>query len=163
LLRFTRESVDLKSVEVDLAEGFQRLVRELLAPELPGLSAFAAGGKDGGIDLWSEGPPRAVVECKVVGVDTVPVVLARWRETADHLRTHLASPAGPTAGQAQYAPWYRTDRPIGRYLFCTSALLAGLGQVDRVRDEISAFFQDLASWPHLAHLAGLAVDVRHWG
>jgi hypothetical protein len=86
-----------------------------------------------------------------------------WREVARKLAEHLAAPDGPTSGQAQFRPWYRTDPPIGEYVFCLSSLLANERQRQDLRDEIQGSFQNLATaHAHLRHLGSLRVLVRDW-
>ncbi|HEX5726081.1 MAG TPA: hypothetical protein VFX98_11485, partial [Longimicrobiaceae bacterium] len=67
LLRFTIDDLDPTLHHQDLSDAFQRFVGELLAPDIPGLKAYPAAGKDGGIDLRADGETQTVVECKVVG------------------------------------------------------------------------------------------------
>lgn len=144
-------------------DAFQVFAHELLSEDYPGLHFFPGGGKDGGIDLaQSAGGRRAVVECKYVGADGLQEARRRWLEVAGHLSQHLSAPGGPTAGQAQYAPWYRTDPPIREYVFCVSSELGNLRQADELKEEIERFFEGLSAAPHLAHLSGLSVRVLDW-
>ncbi|HEX8310011.1 MAG TPA: hypothetical protein VF614_01765, partial [Chthoniobacteraceae bacterium] len=85
----------------------------------------------------------------------------RWKVTEGNLAKNLA-PADKPA-QAQYAPWYRTDEPITRYIFTTSAKLEHPARCDELRDLIRDFFRALAAkHPHLAHLRTLVVEVNDW-
>ena len=142
---------------------FQRLVFELLGPELPHLQPYPAGGKDGGIDHLTNAPgqPRTVVECKFCGTDGFEEVRKRWKVTEGNLAKNLEPADAPA--QSQYAPWYRTDEPITHYIFTTSARLENPARCDELRDLIRDFFHELAiKHVHLAHLSTLIVEVRDW-
>lgn len=147
-----------------IGDAFQTFVYELLQQDYPGLHPFPAGGKDGGIDLVeSRDGWRTVVECKYVGADGLQAARQRWLEVAGHLAEHLSDAAGPTRGQAQYGPWYRTNPPIGEYVFCVSSVLGNLEQSDKLREEITNFFGEMAArHAHLAHLSALPVTVLDW-
>ncbi len=94
------------------AEAFEELVEDIL-DEDPAPRRFSARGKDGAIDLNStRDGVRHVYECKKISKDGVETALRRWHEVAKHLKTHLREPDGPTRGQAQYGPWYRTSPAI---------------------------------------------------
>ncbi|MEM9552747.1 MAG: hypothetical protein AAGC60_00690 [Acidobacteriota bacterium] len=146
---------------------FERLVGEILADEGRMFHAFGAHGRDGGIDL-TRGLVRAgevhaireVVQCKVIGEPGHEAACRRWRDTASVLDKHTASPDGP--GQAQYAPWYRSAPPIGRFVYCISSTLANENHFDTVRDAIREDFKRLARRPHLRHLETLEIEVLDW-
>ncbi|HWS89157.1 MAG TPA: hypothetical protein VN282_19450 [Pyrinomonadaceae bacterium] len=147
-----------------VGDAFQTFVYELLHQDYPDLHPFPAGGKDGGIDLVeSRDGRRTVVECKYVGTDGLQAARQRWLEVAGHLAEHLSDATGPTRGQAQYGPWYRTDPPIGKYIFCVSSVLGNLEQSDKLCEEIANFFGEMAArHAHLAHLFGLPITVLDW-
>jgi len=161
---FSAGHLNPRLLEADTGKAFPRLVYELLMPDRPDLVLLDALGKDGAIDLSeTRGDGRTVVECKHVGVDGPQAATVRWREVATRLRKHLADGAGPTAGQAQYGPWYRLDPPIVEYVFAISSSVGNQHQRDGLRDEIRDFFDHLAvGRPHLAHLADLRVEVLDW-
>jgi hypothetical protein len=94
-----------------------------------------------------------------VGSDDEARVRSKWQDTTDRFERHLQDPRGPTTGQAQYEPWYKTGTPISRYLFVTSATFANPAQKDRLKKEIRECFGRLAGLPHLGHLSGLRVEV----
>jgi hypothetical protein len=146
----------------EIGDLFQQFVLELLQSDHPKLYSFAGVGRDGAIDLVDDsGDVRLVVECKFIGKDGLKYARARWRKTAANLTRHVAETSEPEAGQ-KYAPWFRADRPIRRYLFVTSSILGPLADVDKLRDEIQSFFRDLSQRPHLGHLAMLHVEVNDW-
>ena len=163
--RFTRAEVNHRLAADDLGAAFQEFGFEVLLREFPNLQGFAAAGKDGAIDLSATSDVvRLVVECKHVGEDGLEASVARWRKVARNLSNHLASPDGPTRGQSQYRPWYRTTPAIERYVFCTSGELANQDHVDSLQGEIVSFFRNLSSQhPHLKHLSALKVEIHHWG
>lgn len=161
--RFTRAELNPRLVQDNLDEAFPRFARDVFADELPGLHLFPTGGKDGAIDFVCEAPSRSVGDFKFLSIDGVEPARAAWREVANRLRKHLASPDGPTAGQAQYRPWYRTDHAIQSYHFCVSSRVKNLNQSDDIAAEIKAFFVELAKLHvHLAHLAAISVHVHDW-
>jgi len=162
--RFIGEHVNPRLIREGLDTAFQELASELLKPEYPGLYAFPSRGKDGGIDGVQDGESsRVVLECKVVGDDKIETALSRWREVRDRLDKHLADPSGPTPGQSQYQPWYRTDRPIQEYILALSCDLSNLSGHDNLREEISTFFEVMADrHAHLSHLRHLTVEVLDW-
>ena len=162
---FLRENINPSLCTDDVGSSFQSFVHELLEPEFPGLVRFPAGGKDGCIDLVQDLPgDRLVIECKHIGDGGFAEARKRWRQVAAKLETHLADPAGPTKGQAQYGPWYETDPPIQRFVFCISSLLPNLDQRNELTGEIRQTFVTLASrHPHLSHLANLSITLHHWG
>ena len=162
--RFYREHLNPRLLYEELGSTFQAFVHELLLPDFPDLHFFPGKGKDGAIDLsQTMTVDRTVVECKHIGEDGLPGAQKRWRTVANHLKTHLADPRGPTRFQSQYGPWYRTDPAIREYLFCISSELGGQEQIDRLRNEIVRFFTELAAqYEHLAHLTELSVMVLDW-
>jgi peptidyl-tRNA hydrolase len=145
-------------------DAFQIFVHELLLHDYPDLHVFPGGGKDGGIDLvQTTAQPRLVVECKYIGNDDLSEAQQRWRSVKKNLEKHLADPAGPTKGQAQYRPWYNAAPAINEYIFCVSSRLAGVEQFAVLRGEIEQFFVKLASThQHLQHLSDLKVTVLDW-
>ena len=147
-----------------LDAAFQVLVSELLKPAYPDLYVFPCGGKDGGIDGIQDGQSsRVVLECKVVGQDELQTARSRWKEVRTRLEKHLADPSGPTKGQSQYGPWYRSDRPIAEYIFAVSCDLSNLNARDTLEKEIGDFFRGLVGQhAHLAHLRTLTVEVLDW-
>lgn len=160
--RFSLDEVDPSLLGAGLADAFQRFSAELLGLEIPGLRAYPAAGKDGGIDLRADGQTQTVVECKVVGTDGGQHVLDRWRITAKALRRNLRDPAGPPRGQAQYAPWFDAARPVRRYVVSTTGAFLNPAREDAFRDEVRRLFDELAAFSHLAHLRGLTVEVHDW-
>ena len=163
-LSFDARSLNPRLAGGDLGVAFPRLVFEVLQPERPGLVLLDAPGKDGGIDLSEvRADGLAVVEAKHVGANSSADATDRWREVAKRLRTHLANPDGPTKGQSQYGPWYRRDRPIVEYTFCVSSTIGGQQRRDTLRQEIEGVFTELAgNHQHLAHLAGVRVELLDW-
>ena len=162
--RFSFDNLNPRLREDDVGSTFQVFAHELLRPAYPELHLFDGGGKDGGIDLSeTRDTARTVVECKYIGQDGLEGARSRWGVVADNLRTHLAKASGPTPGQAQYEPWYRTDPAIREYVFVTSSKYKNQNQIDELLQEISDFFGGLARrHAHLAHLAGLAVRTLDW-
>ena len=162
---FLRENINPSLCTDDVGSSFQNFVHELLEPEFPGLVRFPAGGKDGCIDLVQDLPSdRLVIECKHIGDGGFAEARKRWREVADKLETHLADPNGPTRGQAQYRPWYRTDLPIQRFRFCISCSIVNTDLRDQLTCEIRETFSALASrHSHLSHLANLSTNLLDWG
>ncbi len=162
--RFTRAELNARLVEGELEEAFPRFAADVFAKDLPGLHIFPTGGKDGAIDFVHEAPSRAVGDFKFLSADGIGPARGAWREVAGHLRKHLEPSSGPTRGQAQYAPWYRTDNPIQTYHFCLSSRVKNLNQEDDLSREIEQFFLRLAQRrSHLGHLGNLAVQVHDWG
>jgi len=161
---FLRDNLNPRLVQEDLGEAFQRFVHELLTPEYPDLHLFPSTGKDGAIDLsQTSQTSRTAIETKHLSKKALVYAQRTWRDVAKKLREHLADPSGPTMGQAQYRPWYRTDPPIQEYLFCISSTLANQEQKDKLREEICNLFAQLSSeYQHLAHLGALAVQVIDW-
>jgi len=161
---FLRDNLNPRLVQEDLGEAFQRFVHELLTPEYPDLHLFPSTGKDGAIDLsQTSQTSRTAIETKHLSKKALVYAQRTWRDVAKKLREHLADPSGPTMGQAQYRPWYRTDPPIQEYLFCISSTLANQEQKDKLREEICNLFAQLSSeYQHLAHLGTLAVQVIDW-
>lgn len=164
LPRFKIAEINPRLGHERIGDAFQTFVHDVLRRDYPHLHLFPAGGKDGAIDLSdTAGDSRIVCECKHVGDDDLSTVQAEWRLVAKRLTEHLADPRGPTSGQSQYAPWYRKAPAIEKFVFCTSADTKNQAGNDRLRDEITAFFQDLsARLPHLAHLSKLVVEVLDW-
>ena len=162
---FLRENTNPALCTDDIGGSFQNFVHELLEPEFAGLVRFPSGGKDGCIDLVQDLPgDRLVIECKYIGDGGFAEVQRRWRDVADKLETHLADPEGPTKGQAQYRPWYRTDLPIQRFRFCVSCSIVNTDQRDQLNRDIRQTFSGLASrHSHLGHLANLSTDFLDWG
>jgi hypothetical protein len=162
--RFARAELNARLVEGELDEAFPRFAGDVFARDLPGLHIFPTGGKDGAIDFVREAPSRAVGDFKFLSADGIGPARSAWREVAGRLRKHLESPSGPSQGQAQYAPWYRTDNPIQTYHFCLSSRVKNLNQEDDLSKEIEQFFLGLARLhTHLAHLANLSVHIHDWG
>ncbi|MCP4663969.1 MAG: hypothetical protein GY856_51960, partial [bacterium] len=147
-----------------LDDCFEELVHDVLAPEYPEIERFGSKGKDGAIDLSAPlDDGRAVFECKLISEDGRAPARKRWCEVAGHLEDHLRDPGGPTPGQIQYRPWYRTSPAIRRYTFCISSFLQNLDQRDELRRDIQAVFRRLAEeHAHLAHLAELEVAILDW-
>jgi len=143
---------------------FQQFVLEVFLARYPDLLSFAGMGRDGGIDLsQTRDNARTIIECKAIGEDGIQQSQQRWRKVARHLQTNLQEPAGPPSGQPQYGPWYRREVPIREYIFCSSSKLGGQENLDRLRKEISDFFDELANkHAHLNHLRGLEVSVLDW-
>ena len=164
--RFAIDHVNPRLADGDIGDAFQRFVYEVLREDHSDLHLFNAGGKDGAIDLSATmATSRLVVECKHIGAEDDGLAAAEkaWRGVAGRLAQHLADSQGPTLGQSQYEPWYRTDPSIGHYIFCTSALMANDAQRLKLQGEIKTFFTDLAvKHHHLAHLAAIAVEVFEW-
>jgi hypothetical protein len=163
--RFLRENLNPRLCADDVGGSFQEFVYELLEPEFAGLVRFPAGGKDGCIDLVQDLPgDRLAIECKHIEADGLADARKRWREVAAKLETHLADPKGPTKGQAQYQPWYETNPPIQRFVFCISASLDNLKQRNELAGEIRETFSALASrHSHLSHLGNLSITLLDWG
>src|SRR6185295_3211043 len=163
-LRFERDRLNSKLHGGDIGEAFQRFAYELLVHDYPGLHIFPVGVKDGGIDLSEKREDSSVfIECKYISKDGLSPAQSRWREVAKHLERHICDPTHPTVGQRQYSPWFRTESPVTEYLFCISSTLANRDQLDRLQEEIQAFFTTLSSrHNHLAHLASLSVKVIDW-
>jgi len=162
--RFSKEQLHPKLLHQDLGDAFQKFIHELLLSDYPDLHLFPSKGKDGAIDLSQTlEASRTVVESKYIGKDNLKEAQVAWRNVADKLERHLAEPNGPTSGQAQYRPWYRTDQPISEYIFYISSLLANQDQYDRLIKEITDFFTTISSkHEHLRHLNGLSVAVFDW-
>ena len=165
--RFTDDEVSPQLLKGGLDDAFQRFVAEALSSRWEGLHVFPAAGKDGGIDLSVTTDIRTVAECKIVGTDDVATVTSRWNEVAARLEKHLVLPDGPSSGQSQYEPWYRSGLPISEYLFCVSASPKNQARRDDVkielRDTIQSFFRGLVEkYPHLDHLKNLVVQILDW-
>ncbi|MFL6211386.1 MAG: hypothetical protein ACJ74W_21235 [Pyrinomonadaceae bacterium] len=143
---------------------FQQFVYEVLCPEYAGLHVFPGGGKDGGIDLvQTTSEPRLIVECKYIGEAGLIEAQKRWRTVAGNLSKHIVDPNGPTTGQAQYAPWYRSAPPISEYVFCISSVLGNQANFEQLHREITDFFVRLGTaHTHLAHLINISVTVLDW-
>ncbi len=162
--RFREDQVNPTLQEQDFGSAFQQFVHELMLPKYPGLHLFPGVGKDGAIDLSQTSEhSRVVFECKYIGVGGLKEAQKRWRSVAKRLRTHLANSSGPTRGQSQYEPWYRTDPPIRQLVFCISCEIANLNQSDELKTEITDFFRGLAEkHEYLRHLAQLSVEIVDW-
>ncbi|HVT15420.1 MAG TPA: hypothetical protein VHQ90_04445 [Thermoanaerobaculia bacterium] len=163
--RFRVEQLNRRLASGTVGDAFQQFVFELLRRAHPDLQVYPAGGKDGGIDLVEPlaGGGRSVFECKHIGADGLEDAQARWRAVKRNLTRNLADPAGPPSGQGQYSPWYAADFPIRSYTFCISSVLQNDSQRQDLQTEIQDFFSHLASGgPHLAHLAGLRVEILSW-
>ena len=162
--QFREDQVNPALQEQDVGSTFQQFVHELMPPKYPGLHLFPGVGKDGSIDLSQTlEHNRVVFECKYIGEGGLKEAQKRWRSVAKKLRTHLANSSGPTRGQSQYEPWYRTDPVIRQLIFCISCELANLKQFDELRTEITDFFRGLAEkHEYLRHLARLSVDIVGW-
>jgi len=160
---FRREQLNPSLAEkAEIGDLFQQFALDLFRSDHPDLYSFAGIGRDGAIDLAEDsGDVRLVIECKFIGEDGFESARARWRKTAANLTKHVAETSEPKAGQ-KYAPWFRADRPIQRYLFVTSSIIGAQADVDKLRDEIQDFFQDLSQKPHLGHLGRLRVEVNDW-
>jgi len=162
-LQFHSSELDPRCARDGEGAAFQQFIFEVNEPELPHLHPYPAGGKDGGIDHLTDeaGKPRVAIECKFCGTDGIEEVRKRWKVTKGNLEANLAAADEPK--QSQYRSWYRTDEPIARYIFTTSARLENAARVDELRDEIRNFFHGLAArHAHLAHLGGLVVEVHDW-
>jgi hypothetical protein len=162
-LQFHSSELDQRCAQDGEGAAFQQFIFELNAPVLPHLHPYPAGGKDGGIDHITDeaGEPRVVIECKFCGTDGIDEVRKRWSVTKGNLERNLSTAGGPV--QSQYRPWYRSEEPIVRYIFTTSARLENPARVDELRDEIRDFFHSLSyKHPHLSHLSALVVEVHDW-
>lgn len=146
-----------------IGEAFETFAFELLQPDFPGLHMFSGGGKDGAIDFsQTTASTRTVAECKYIGSGDYGDAVIRWKEVSRHLAEHLANPLGPTKGQSQYWPWYRTDPTINRFLFCFNAT-SKQGQRDALRDLIQLDLSTLGGLhSHLAHLKSVEVELIDW-
>lgn len=163
-IRFERDQISSKLLRGNLGEAFQRFTHELLVHDFPGLHDFQRPGKDGGIDLAEHRASSSVfIECKQIAVDGFKAAQSRWKEVAKHLEKHLAHPTQPSRGQRQYSPWYRKESPVTEYLFCVSSMLDNRDQLDRLQEEIQAFFSRLSiKHNHLRHFASLSARVLDW-
>ncbi|HEX8166600.1 MAG TPA: hypothetical protein VF601_12535 [Beijerinckiaceae bacterium] len=152
----------------DDGDDFRDFVGELLR-SVPGYGCPElrdSGGPDGGIDLYCA-REALVVECKHVGAD-VPSPSERvdreWQEVRDRLDKALLSEAGqarPTRNP--YRPWADADRPIRRYIFTTSAVLANEQRRRDLACEIKTFFHStIAPRTGYGHLARIKVEVLDW-
>ncbi|MEE8574181.1 MAG: hypothetical protein V3T30_02110, partial [Thermodesulfobacteriota bacterium] len=162
-LKFSKESLNSRLAKEEIGEVFEAFAHDLLSPEFPKLRRFGAAGNDGCIDFYyDEGAERLVVQCKHIGTEGgLKDAQNRWKKDADNLEKNIIDSAGPKL--SQYQPWYQTDFPISKYLFCISSKLKTLRQIEDLRIEIKDFFAELAGMhPHLSHLRGLAVEVREW-
>ncbi len=157
------EEINPRLCQHDLGGAFQIFVHEVLLPDYPDLHLFPSMGKDGAIDLsQTMAVSRTIFECKYISEGGLEECQSVWRNVAHNLEKHLADSSGPTKGQAQYRPWYRTDPPIREYIFCTSSILSNQNQIDQLKQEIE-FFTDLSSkHEHLRHLKELSVEVYDW-
>lgn len=150
--RFVRKNVNprLHTAPMDIA--FGRFVAELL------------GAED--LDPEASGRWPLVIEHALVRRDRYESVERAWVRIAVGLRDDLTRPAGPPAGPPPNPPWHRTNPPVRRFVFATSARMPNAAHVDQLcqlQDEIRGFFHTLAeAHPHLAHLAGLEVEVLDW-
>ncbi len=157
--RVTKATIDPRLLNDGLGDAFQRLVFECLESKIPTLRRFDSSGRDGGIDLLDDrADGRTIYECKHVGSDGLRPAQQRWRDTKKRLAKHLGA-----RSQSQYEPWWDRTRPVRGYEFHVSSDLANPSQIDSLRSEIQEFFVDLAqTHDHLAHLAALSIEVRHW-
>ena len=162
--RFSRENINPKFCKQDIGDSYQEFIHDLLLPEYPDLHLFPTRGKDGAIDLsQTMATSRTVIECKYISEDRQNQdCLSVWRNVEKKLKTHLADPDGPTKGQAQYEPWYRTNPPITEYIFCVSSIGRNLDNFDTLNQEIKEFFTGLGKYEHLSHLKELSVKIIDW-
>ncbi len=162
--RFCKEELNPRLCQQDLGGAFQAFVHEVLLPDYPDLHLFPSMGKDGAIDLSQTlAASRSIFECKYLSEGGLEECQSVWRGVAHNLEKHLADSSGPTKGQAQYGPWYRTNPPIREYIFCTSSILSNQNQIDLLKQEIFMFFAELRSkHEHLRHLKELSVEVLDW-
>jgi hypothetical protein len=162
--RFCKEELNPRLCQQDLGGTFQTFVHEVLLHDYPDLHLFPSMGKDGAIDLsQTMAASRTIFECKYISGDGVEVCQSVWRSVAHNLEKHLADSSGPTKGQAQYGPWYRTNPLIREYIFCVSSILSNQNQIDQLKQEIFNFFAELSSkHEHLRHLKELSVEVLDW-
>ncbi|MCK5346131.1 MAG: ATP-binding protein, partial [Candidatus Heimdallarchaeota archaeon] len=162
---FSKENINPKLCQQDVGDSFQDFIYDLLHPEYTDLHLFPSRGKDGAIDLsQTEDTSRVVFECKYISEDRHDNDCSgEWKEVAKKLDKHLADASGPTKGQAQYKPWYRTNQPISEYIFCVSSIRSNQNKIDTLEDEIKEFFSSLSSkYEHLTHLNELSVKVIDW-
>ena len=162
--RFSQENLNPKLCQQDVGCTFQDFIHDVLLADYPDLHLFPSLGKDGAIDLsQTMSASRTIVECKYIGKDSFEDSLSLWQNVALKLEKHLADPSGPTKGQAQYKPWYRTDLPIREYIFCISSELRNQNQIDEFKSKIAEFFDTLSiKHKHLNHLNHLSVKVIDW-
>ncbi len=162
--RFCMEEINPRLCQQDLGGAFQAFVHEVLLPDYPDLHLFPSMGKDGAIDLSQTlAASRSIFECKYISEGGLEECQSVWRGVAHNLEKHLADSSGPTKGQAQYGPWYRTNPPIREYIFCISSILSNQNQIDQLKQEIFEFFAELSSkHEHLRHLKELSVEVYDW-
>jgi hypothetical protein len=146
-----------------IGEAFEAFVYELLQPDFPGLHIFSGAGKDGAIDVsQTADSARTVAECKYIGSGKYDDAVVRWQEVARNLGEHLANPLGPTKGQPQYWPWYRTDPTIIRLLFCFNAA-PKQAQRDALHELIRGHLSALGeTHSHLVHLKSVEVELVDW-
>jgi len=149
----------------DASSAFQAFVPDLFSRDYPGLDCFPTRGKDGCIDFChTVDAQRMVGECKFMEDGDIKAAYKAWAEVYEKLQRHLASPDGPTPGQSQYGPWYRTDPAISEYLFCISSELKNQEQVDGLERQIDSDFHKLAAQhTHLSHIRNIKLRVLHWG
>ena len=124
-----------------------------------------ARGADGAIDLINAvGPIRDVVECKFISVNATDSPAKRWGEVRVRLKKNLRAAAEGKGGPAiAYRPWLRSNGPVERYRFCTSALMGTGNDRNLLRDEIETFFSGIShEHAELEHLAKLKVEVLSW-
>jgi hypothetical protein len=162
--QFCKEQLHTKRIHQDIGDAFQVFVHELHRLDYPDLHMFPSKGKDGGIDLsLTSDTSRTVFECKHIGNDGFETANKAWKNVASNFEKHLADSCGPTKGQSQYGPWYRTNPPIREYIFCISSLLSNQNQIDQLKQEIVNFFAALTDkHEHLKHLNGISVEVLDW-
>ena len=148
----------------DAGEAFQAFVCDLLKREYPGLEEFPARGKDGCIDFCHTDGNRCLVgDCKFMEDGDFDTAQREWKKVEAKLREHLASPVGPTIGQAQYRPWYCSDPVIDTFFYCINFNLTNLNQVTILENIIKQDFVQLADdFHHLDHLREIQVQALHW-
>ncbi|HEX6374332.1 MAG TPA: hypothetical protein VFZ91_01280 [Allosphingosinicella sp.] len=130
-------------------EDFEDFVFECfrVAREEAGFARRLARGRDGAIDLidrFAEAGAATVAECKYIGSGSADEALARWRDVAGHLKSHLpALHADPAKRPASpYRAWLDPERPVTRYRFCVTATLSD-AQLAALERRIQADFAAL--------------------
>jgi hypothetical protein len=155
--RFAAGKFNERIAGSDAGRAFQVFAGEVLAKRYPRIHAYGAGGRDGGIDLDTQG--HVVVECK--HCDDGDALQKAWGDVAERLRRHLADPDHP--GQSQYSPWYAAGaNAIVGYRLVTDGVFANRSRIQEFQGEIRAFFEDLGKNQHLAHLRALDIEVLDW-
>ncbi len=155
--RFAAGNFNERIAGSDPGRAFQVFAGEVLAKRYPSIHLYGAGGRDGGIDLDTQG--QVVVECK--HCDDGDDLQKAWSEVAARLLRHLADPDHP--GQSQYSPWYATGADaITGYRLVTDGVFANRSRIQAFQGEIRAFFEELGKQRHLAHLGAIDIEVLDW-